>query len=217
MIFCCGARAHEFSGLCFCGHGHTARDHRQQGDRGILLHSPLGAHRTHRGQSASSHAAASGPALCGSPRGLGLVVSAHRGDPPRAKRACGRSSLSWRNWLGPVLDASGFVKRSQVFAGNAVEARGDAHLFLPVLACQCVQIIRTQLADRGIHDSCDRLRKILQVQRRVTSSFKTREGRTLNVGKASLPELLAHIRRIPRNSDRLWSRMCMPAHRPGVR
>ena len=68
------------------------------------------------------------------------------------------------------------------------EARSDAHLFISVLAYQFVQIIRTRLADRGIHDSWDRLRKILQVQRRVTSSFKTREGRTLNVRKASLPE-----------------------------
>ncbi len=68
------------------------------------------------------------------------------------------------------------------------EARCDAHLFISVLAYQFVQIIRTRLADRGIHDSWASLRKILQVQRRVTSSFKTRQGRTLNVRKASLPE-----------------------------
>ncbi len=68
------------------------------------------------------------------------------------------------------------------------EARCDAHLFISVLAYQFVQIIRTRLADRGIHDSWASLRKILQVQRRVTSSFKTRQGRTLNVCKASLPE-----------------------------
>jgi len=68
------------------------------------------------------------------------------------------------------------------------EARSDAHLFISVLAYQFVQIIRKRLAEHGIHDSWARLRKILQVQRRVTSSFKTREGRTLNVRKASLPE-----------------------------
>jgi transposase len=68
------------------------------------------------------------------------------------------------------------------------EARSDAHLFISVLAYQFVQIIRTRLAERGIHDSWASLRRILQVQRRVTSSFKTREGRTLNVRKASLPE-----------------------------
>ena len=68
------------------------------------------------------------------------------------------------------------------------QARSDAHLFISVLAYQFVQIIRTRLAERGIHDSWASLRQILQVQRRVTSSFATREGRTLNVRKASLPE-----------------------------
>src|SRR5450756_754640 len=68
------------------------------------------------------------------------------------------------------------------------QTRSDAHLFISVLAYQFVQIIRKQLAERGIHDSWASLRKLLQVQRRVTSSFKTRGGRTLNVRKASLPE-----------------------------
>ena len=67
------------------------------------------------------------------------------------------------------------------------QTRSDAHLFISVLAYQFVQIIRTRLAERAIHDSWDSLRS-LQVQRRVTSSFKTRNGRTLNVRKASLPE-----------------------------
>ena len=69
------------------------------------------------------------------------------------------------------------------------EARSDGHLFISVLAYQFVQVIRSRLADRGIHDSWHSLRKILRVQRRVTSSFNTRAGRTLNVRKASLPEL----------------------------
>lgn len=68
------------------------------------------------------------------------------------------------------------------------ESRGDAHLFISVLAYQFVQIIRSRLADQGIHESWYSLRKILRVQRRVTSSFTTRAGRTLNVRKASLPE-----------------------------
>jgi transposase len=71
---------------------------------------------------------------------------------------------------------------------HSKEARSDAHLFISVLAYQFVQIIRKRLAERGIHDSWAGLRKLLHVQRRVTSSFKTREGRTLNVRKASLPE-----------------------------
>jgi hypothetical protein len=68
------------------------------------------------------------------------------------------------------------------------QARGDGHLFISVLAYQFVQIIRTRLADRGIHDSWISLRKILQVQRRTTSCFNTRGGRTLSVRKASKPE-----------------------------
>jgi hypothetical protein len=57
-----------------------------------------------------------------------------------------------------------------------------------ILVLYNVQIIRSRLTEQGIHDSWASLRKIFQVQRRVTSSFKTREGRTLNVRKASLPE-----------------------------
>ena len=68
------------------------------------------------------------------------------------------------------------------------EARSDAHLFISVLAYQFVQIIRKRLADREIHDSWTRLRNILKVQRRVTSSFQMRTGRRLTVRKASQPE-----------------------------
>jgi hypothetical protein len=68
------------------------------------------------------------------------------------------------------------------------QARSDAHLFISVLAYQFVQIIRSRLADRGIHDSWISLRQILRVQRRTTSRFNTRAGRTLSVRKASQPE-----------------------------
>jgi len=68
------------------------------------------------------------------------------------------------------------------------DARCDAHLFISVLAYQFVQIIRTRLANRGIHDSWTSLRNLLRVQRRVTSRFKMRDGRTLCVRKASQPE-----------------------------
>jgi transposase len=71
---------------------------------------------------------------------------------------------------------------------HSKEARSDAHLFISVLAYQFVQIIRTRLADRGIHHSWATLREILRVQRRTTSRFNTRGGRTLSVRKASQPE-----------------------------
>ncbi|HSP63565.1 MAG TPA: IS1634 family transposase [Pyrinomonadaceae bacterium] len=68
------------------------------------------------------------------------------------------------------------------------EARGDGHLFISVLAYQFVQIIRTRLAQRGMHDSWASLRQILRVQRRTTSRFATRGGHILSVRKASRPE-----------------------------
>jgi len=71
---------------------------------------------------------------------------------------------------------------------HSKEARSDAHLFISVLAYQFVQIIRARLADRGIHDGWASLRNILRVQRRVTSSFRMRQGRSLTVRKASQPE-----------------------------
>ncbi len=57
-----------------------------------------------------------------------------------------------------------------------------------ICAYPFVQIIRTRLADRGIHDSWASLRQVLRVQRRTTRSFKMRNGRTLSVRKASQPE-----------------------------
>jgi hypothetical protein len=67
-------------------------------------------------------------------------------------------------------------------------ARSDAHLFISVLAYQFVQMIRTRLADHGIHESWTSLRQILRIQRRTTSRFNTRAGRTLSVRKASQPD-----------------------------
>ena len=68
------------------------------------------------------------------------------------------------------------------------EARGDAHLFISVLAYQFVQIVRARLAEHGIHDTWSSLREILRVQRRSTSRFNMRGDRMLSVRKASEPE-----------------------------
>ena len=73
------------------------------------------------------------------------------------------------------------------------EARVDGHLFISVLAYQLVQLLRRQLKAQGIHVSWTSLREVLQVQRRVTASFRQRDGHTLNVRKSTLaePELKA--------------------------
>lgn len=66
--------------------------------------------------------------------------------------------------------------------------RADGHLFISVLAYQCVQLIRRQLKAKGIDQRWSGLRETLSVQRRVTARFTQKDGRTLNVRKATQPE-----------------------------
>ena len=68
------------------------------------------------------------------------------------------------------------------------ESRTDGHLFISVLAYQLVQSVRRQLKEKDIHLSWSQLRETLSIQRRVTASFKQRDGRTLNVRKSTLAE-----------------------------
>ena len=73
------------------------------------------------------------------------------------------------------------------------ENRCDGHLFITVIAYQCVQAIRTQLKAAGINDSWAQLRQTLSVQRRVTASLRRKDGRTIHVRKSTQaePELMA--------------------------
>ena len=71
---------------------------------------------------------------------------------------------------------------------HSKEARGDGHLFITVLAYQCVQLVRRQLKEKGIDLGWRNLRDILSVQQRVTARFTQRDGRTLHVRKATQPE-----------------------------
>lgn len=66
--------------------------------------------------------------------------------------------------------------------------RADAHLFISVLAYQCVQLVRRQLKAKGIDQRWSGLRETLSGQRRVTARFTQKDGRTLNVRKATQPE-----------------------------
>ena len=68
------------------------------------------------------------------------------------------------------------------------EGRSDGHLFITVLAYQCVQLLRTQLKKAGIDDSWATIRKTLAVQRRVTTSLRRRDGRTIHVRKSTTAE-----------------------------
>jgi transposase len=68
------------------------------------------------------------------------------------------------------------------------EERTEGHLFITVLAYQAVQVIRTKLKTKNIVASWSTLRETLSVQQRVTATFKQRDGRTLNIRKATVAE-----------------------------
>lgn len=68
------------------------------------------------------------------------------------------------------------------------EARCDGHLFITTLAYQAVQVVRRRLKEQGISESWSLLREHFAVQRRVTTTFKQKDGRTLHVRKATVPE-----------------------------
>ena len=71
---------------------------------------------------------------------------------------------------------------------HSSENRADGHLFITVLAYQCVQVLRTQLKTAGIKASWASLRQTLAVQCRVTSSMRRRDGRTVHVRKSTVAE-----------------------------
>ena len=71
---------------------------------------------------------------------------------------------------------------------HSKESRCDAHLFISVLAYQCVQLLRRRLKAEGIHESWATLRAQLSSQCRVTARFKQRDGRTLHIRKATQPD-----------------------------
>ena len=68
------------------------------------------------------------------------------------------------------------------------EERTEGHLFITVLAYQLVQVIRRKLKDHGNKLGWTSIRNILSVQQRVTATFTQKDGRTLNVRKATKAE-----------------------------
>ena len=72
-----------------------------------------------------------------------------------------------------------------------------------MLAYQCVQFLRVKLKAAGIHDSWATLRETLSIQRRVTTTFRQRDGHTLHVRKATSaePELMAIYRALGVNPE----------------
>jgi transposase len=79
---------------------------------------------------------------------------------------------------------------------HSKEDRSDGHLFITVLAYQCVQLLRTKLTAAGITGSWASLRQTLSVQCRVTASLRCKDGRTAHMRKSTVaePSLLAIYR-----------------------
>jgi transposase len=71
---------------------------------------------------------------------------------------------------------------------HSKELRVDGHLFITVLAYQCVQVLRTKLKAAGINESWTGLRQTLSRQQRVTASMRRVDGCTVHVRKATLAE-----------------------------
>jgi hypothetical protein len=86
---------------------------------------------------------------------------------------------------------------------HSKEDRSDGHLFITVLAYQCVQALRTTLKAAGINDSWSSLRQTLSVQRRVTVSVRRKDGRSMHVRKSTVaePALMAIYKVLGVNSN----------------
>ena len=84
---------------------------------------------------------------------------------------------------------------------HSKEVRSDGHLFITVVAYQCVQVLRTTLKAAGIEESWAELRKTLSVQRRVTASLRRRDDRMIHVRKSTQaePALMAIYRALAIN------------------
>ena len=68
------------------------------------------------------------------------------------------------------------------------ENRADGHLFITVLAYQCVQVIRKKLREVGINDSWATLRKTMSGQQRITVSMQRTDARTVHIRKSTKAE-----------------------------
>ena len=66
--------------------------------------------------------------------------------------------------------------------------RADGHLYITVIACQLVQVLRRRLRQSGETASWTTLRRVLEGQQRITATFRRADGRTLHVRKATRAE-----------------------------
>lgn len=71
--------------------------------------------------------------------------------------------------------------------------RIDSHLFISIIAYQCVNKIRWLLEDKNIHDSWKTIVNTMETHMRITAHFENDNHHVIEVRKASRPELW-HLR-----------------------
>ena len=71
---------------------------------------------------------------------------------------------------------------------HQLENRCKAHLWISVLAYQCVMFLRRNLKAHGINLSWQSIRTQMESQRRITATFAAKAGGTLHIRKTSQPE-----------------------------
>lgn len=74
---------------------------------------------------------------------------------------------------------------------HQLDNRCRAHLWISVLAYQCVQYLRRTLKVQGIDVSWHSIRETMAQQQRITASFNAAAGGTLHVRKATMPDAAA--------------------------
>ena len=75
---------------------------------------------------------------------------------------------------------------------HQIDARVKGHLFISVLAYQFVRMLRLRLKAQGIDDSWQTLREAMSTQQRVTATMQRRDGRAVQVRKATRPDAHHH-------------------------
>lgn len=98
----------------------------------------------------------------------------------------------WRTYVTPT-DLEAVFRSPKSEPGlrptcHSEEWRSERHMFITVLACRCVQAIRTRLRRVGCHDSRETVRTVPAPPSRTTTGFRRPDGRTLHVRKTAMAE-----------------------------
>jgi len=69
------------------------------------------------------------------------------------------------------------------------EGRVDGHIFISIIAYHLLHTIRYQLKQKGINESWQTLRNLLQTQCRITTTLHLQNGKTVQVRKSNSPDV----------------------------